>query len=426
MRTTRRTIITAAGISALGLAGCSTAQPTTTSTGSAAAGKVAVPLWYWGGGLSDAVVKETVTKFAETLTISAVKVEGDFKQKLTTTLTGGQGLPGVTGLKGEDIAVYRSVADKFVDLNTLGAADHKKDFVEWKWAEATTPDGKQIGMPIDIGPTALFYRQDIFGQAGLPTEPAAVGTALKTWDDFFAFAKTLRDKTSTYMVSTVADVFPIFIGQGPNRFVGQNNDFLGESPAIKEAWERCIKLLSEGLVAKTGKSYQTALTQGKLSADLGAAWHALDIKDNAPDLKGKFRVTTHPGEPTNFGGSFLGIPAGFPNPKQAFDVLLWLLTPENGARGFADAAIFPASPASYSMQQMTEGDAYFGGQKTIDVFGTIANKVVKQFTSAADSALSEPYYTELGNVETGGKDATQAWTDAVAAAKQVASRQGVK
>ncbi|MCT1717575.1 extracellular solute-binding protein, partial [Dermabacter hominis] len=85
-------------------------------------------------------------------------IGGDFKQKLTTTFSAGSGLPDITGVKGEDIAFFLSKTDYFEDLNELGAKDIKGNYLDWKWQQATSKDGKQLGIPIDIGPTALFYR----------------------------------------------------------------------------------------------------------------------------------------------------------------------------------------------------------------------------------------------------------------------------
>ena len=46
---------------------------------------------------------------------------------------------------------FASQPDFFTDLNTLGADSRKGEFLDWKWAQATTADGRQLGIPIDIG-----------------------------------------------------------------------------------------------------------------------------------------------------------------------------------------------------------------------------------------------------------------------------------
>ena len=49
----------------------------------------------------------------------------------------------------------------FTDLKDLVPASYLAQFPKWKLAEATTADGKLIGIPTDIGPSALFYREDV-------------------------------------------------------------------------------------------------------------------------------------------------------------------------------------------------------------------------------------------------------------------------
>lgn len=129
-------------------------------------------MWYWGGALSDKVVAEARTHFKSRIKLTSSSIGGDFKQKLTTTLAaGGSSVPDITGIKGEDIASFLPNADRFLDLNDLGFKKISSQYLEWKTRLAQTEDGKQIGFPIDIGPTALFYRADQFEKAGLPATP---------------------------------------------------------------------------------------------------------------------------------------------------------------------------------------------------------------------------------------------------------------
>lgn len=140
-------------------------------------------LWTWPEGFGKKALDAVAAEFPQYKVRQDV-IGGDFKQKLTTTFTAGSGLPDITGVKGEDIAFFKSQSKYFVDLNTLGAEDIKGDYLEYKWAQATTEDGKQLGIPIDIGPTALFYRFDIFEEAGLPSDPKEPAAAIRTWDEY--------------------------------------------------------------------------------------------------------------------------------------------------------------------------------------------------------------------------------------------------
>jgi cellobiose transport system substrate-binding protein len=383
-------------------------------------------LWYWGGALSDKVVAEAKTHFGGQIKLTTASIGGDFKQKLTTTLAAGTSVPDITGIKGEDVASFLPNAARFLDLNDLGFKKISSQYLGWKTKLAQTEDGKQIGFPIDIGPTALFYRADLFEKAGLPTDPDKVAAEAKTWDDYFVLGTQLKKKVpGTYLVNNIGAVFTMTVGQGTQRFIDKDNHFIGDQDHIRAAWTTAIRPYSLGLDAKINDNSWNAAVGKSLTTELGAAWHALDIEQAAPGTKGKWRVCAMPGGPANQGGSYLALPRQCRNPEEAFKIISWILSPANDARGFTDAAIFPAAPAAYSMPAMTGPDAFFGGQKIIEVFGPAAKAIPDSYEAPADAAVMAPYMTELTNIESKGKKPDDAWKDAVSQAKQIARRQGV-
>ncbi|WP_086565760.1 extracellular solute-binding protein [Streptomyces africanus] len=383
-------------------------------------------MWYWGGALSDKVVAEAKAHFGSQTKLTAASIGGDFKQKLTTTLAAGSSVPDITGIKGEDIASFLPNAGRFLDLNDLGFKKISSQYLDWKTKLAQTEDGKQIGFPIDIGPTALFYRADLFRKAGLPTDPDKVAAEAGTWDDYFALGSELKKAVpGTYLINNMGSVFNIAVGQGTKRFIDENNHFIGDQDHIRAAWTTAVRAYKLGIDARINDQTWNAAIGKNLGTEVGAAWHALDIEQAAPHTKGKWRVCATPGGPANQGGSYLALPKQCRNPEEAFKIISWILSPANNARGFTDAAIFPASPASYAMPAMTGPDAFFGGQKIIEVFGPAAKAIPVSYEAPADAAVMAPYFTELTNIEAKGKKPDAAWKDAVGQAKQIARRQGV-
>ncbi|MET9684984.1 ABC transporter substrate-binding protein [Streptomyces coeruleorubidus] len=384
-------------------------------------------LWYWGGALSDKVVAEAKTHFSKEVKLTVASIGGDFKSKLTTTLAAGTSVPDITGIKGEDMAAFLPNAGRFLDLNDLGFKEVSSKYLDWKTKLARTEDGKQIGFPIDIGPTALFYRADLFDKAGLPTDPDKVAAQAGTWEDYFALGTELRKKLpGTYLVNNISSVFDMVVGQGTERFIDRDNRFIGDQDHIRKAWTTAVRPYTLGLDAKINDNTWNAAIGKSLTTELGAAWHALDIEQAAPGTKGNWRVCAMPGGPANQGGSYLALPKQCRNPEEAFKIISWILSPENDARGFADAAIFPAAPAAYSMPAMTGGDPFFGGQKVIEVFGPAAKAIPASYEAPADAAVMAPFKTGLTSIEARGVKPDDAWEDAVAQAKQIARRQGVK
>ncbi|MFJ8629961.1 ABC transporter substrate-binding protein [Streptomyces sp. NPDC093568] len=384
-------------------------------------------MWYWGGALSDKVVAEAKTHFKSQVKLTTASIGGDFKQKLTTTLAaGGSSVPDITGIKGEDIASFLPNADRFLDLNDLGFKKISSQYLDWKTKLAQTEDGKQIGFPIDIGPTALFYRADLFDKAGLPTDPDKVAAEAKTWDGYFALGSELKKaQPGVFLVNNIGSVFNIAVGQGTKRFIDEDNHFIGDQDHIRAAWTTAVRPYTLGIDAKINDQTWNAAIGKNLATELGAAWHALDIESAAPDTKGKWRVCATPNGPANQGGSYLALPSQCRNPEEAFKIISWILSPGNNAKSYTDATIFPASPATYAMEAMTGPDAFFGGQKIIEVFGPAAEAIPVSYEAPADAAVMAPYFTELTNIEAKGKKPDDAWNDAVSQAKQIARRQGV-
>lgn len=421
---TRRTLLglgIAAGSSSL-LTACSTS-----STGSGA-GSGSMDLWIWPDGFGDEIIR-SVTDTHKDAGFRQVIQGGEFKQKLQTTLQAGSNLPAITGIKGEDIAYFRSVPELFVDLATLGADDITGEYVDWKWKQAQTADGKQLGIPIDIGPTGLFYRFDIFEKHGIASDPAELGQQLQTWEQYVEIGKKLRAADpQTFLVRNLASIFETIWRQSGRAFIDDTRAFIGDQDHIKQAWDTAVSAQDAGinaaLTAQTADS-TAAVAAGRLPADIGASWHLGDLISDAPDTSGMWHVTNHPGSPTNRGGSFLAIPAKAEGHDKAFEIITLLLDADNQAKEFTHSGNFPANTGAFGSEQLAGPVDFLGGQVSGEFFAQAAEKVPALYEDPADGTVNAPFYSELELVESSGKDPGTAWTDAVTQAKELAQQNGI-
>ncbi|MBP2326494.1 cellobiose transport system substrate-binding protein [Kibdelosporangium banguiense] len=429
MELSRRRLIQLGTLGIAGAAFGGTAACSTSTAGGSGGGGNAMDMWYWADGLSKNVVDEAVKQFGE-VTLKPQQIGGNFKEKLVTTMASGdQFVPDITGIKGEDFASFAPQADRFVNLLDLGAGPLAGQYLDWKWRKGMTKDGKLIGFPIDIGPTAMFYRRDVFAKAGLPAEPAQVAAQMSTWEDYFAAGVQLKKAVpNAFMVSEAWSVFNLVVGQSQARYIDQSERFIGDQEHIRRAWDltvRAIQLGIDGKVQANTPDWNAGLAGGTIPSQTGPAWVAADLKSAAKDTTGKWGVALGPGGAANVGGSFLAVTKKCAKPDVAFKIISWILSPDNQAKGFTDSALFPSSPSTYTMPALTAPDPFFGGQVTTEVFGAAAKKIPVQYESPNDQAVSAPYATELTNVEANGKDPGAAWTDAVDQAKKIAQRLGV-
>jgi cellobiose transport system substrate-binding protein len=386
------------------------------STPAAEAEVTDMSLWIWPGGVSETVLEEVVAEFPD-YGIEVSVIGDDFRQKLVTTFTGGSGIPSITGVKGENMPYFLTEDSLFHDFNELGVDDLLDDFPAWKLAEATTADGRLIGIPIDIGPTGMYYRADVFADAGLPSEPDEVAAATATWEDYLEFGVALKAANGSDISVATSSIFGAAIGQLEEKFVSADGEFLGESDGVRGAWDIAVEAYELGITAGISDGspdWAAAINEGSLSAAIGAAWYQGDIKGAAADTAGDWRVAASPGGPANIGGSFLTIPADNESPQAAVEVIRWLLSPENQAAIYGEIGNFPASLSALDL--LTDGDDFFGGQNTVEVFKQATLDMPTGFNSPFDNEVAAPYYNELSNIESLGKDPEQAWNDAVAAA----------
>lgn len=421
----RRTLLglgTVAG-SALLLPACSTS-----SKGSGGAASGGIDLWIWPEGFGDEIITSVTDKFKDAKFRQVIQ-GGEFKQKLQTTLQAGTNLPAITGIKGEDIAYFRSVPEMFVDLTTLGADDIKGDYVEWKWKQAQTTDGKQLGIPIDIGPTGMFYRFDIFEKFGIASDPTELGEQVQTWEQYFEIGKKLKAADAqTFLVRNLASIFETMWRQSGKAFVDEKRAFIGDQDHIKKAWDTTVMAQAAGINAALNSQSSdstAAVAAGKLPADIGASWHLADLISDAPDSSGKWHVTTHPGSPTNLGGSFLAIPAKAENHENAFEIIKLLLDADNQAKEFAHSGNFPANKGAFDSKQLTGPVEFLGGQVAGEIFAKAAEQVTALYEDPFDGTVNAPFYSELELVESSGKDPNTAWADAVKQAKELAQQNGI-
>jgi cellobiose transport system substrate-binding protein len=401
------------------LFGCGTTDTSTKQ------GKTKITLWYWNRSLSDDLLKKVSKKFPN-IQLEPQKIGGDFRLKLQTTLVGGSGAPDIV-LFNDWVSQYLTYSDEFANLYDYGAKDIQKDYLSWKWNLAVPPNKKNdlLALPIDTGPTALYYRTDLFQKAGLPTDPAKVGVMLHSWDSYMTAGEQLKQKTGDFMVDNIENVFTQVLGQNENKFFDKNDNYIGDGPTVKKAWDTAIEFNKRGLSAKIDgwtTDWNASMNNGKVATFVGAVWMKDVLKDAAPDTKGKWHVASPPDGAGNNGGSFIGIMASSPHKKEAYEVIKWLMSPDNQLKNYLDVDLYPSAIDTLNNEKMNRAEPFFGNQNTNTVFKNSAQKVPNTYFGEDYTTIANIFLNQLKLVEREGKDPNQAWKDAQAKAKRELSR----
>lgn len=411
MPLSRRTFLAAgAAAAAAGLTGCGSRS----SLGAANE----LSMWTWVGSVNDDLIgqAEKAIPGYDGLKLSMTRIGSNYKTKVLTALAGKSMVPDIVAMN-DDVATYFPNQDQFHDLYELGAKEREAEFLPWKWKLGITPQNKMMAYPMDTGPTALFYRADLFEKAGLDPDPAAVAAAAPDWEAYIALGKKLKAGVpGAAITNNIQYVYDSSLAQQPKRYMTPEGGYIGDQEHIRASFDLAVRFAKEGLSANAqqGSTDEKAVVgNGQLGALNAAVWWAqLGPKNAAPKTKGLWRVTAAPGGPGNRGGSFLAITKYCKNPAAAFAFIAWLESAKNQAQAFLDPVLFPSTPATYTDPQLAGPDAFFGGQRIVDVFAESAKKYPGAYLSPYDTIIGDVMHAALINVEASGMSVDQAWSDA--------------
>jgi len=217
-----------------------------------------------------------------------------FKTKLATVMQSGE-VPDIFQSWGGS-GLYEQIdagllKDITADLDADGGA-WRKSFAPGALAVFAV-DGKNYGIPWDMGAVTWWYNKDLFTKAGIDKEPA-------TWSEFLADVKKLKD----------AGITPIALGEGHSwtgmhiwsylaTRIGGEKAFKAaldrsgsfSDPAFVKAGEELKKLndmkpFQDGFMGATHDDMQATLGNGKAAMLLGGQWSPSVQAANSADQKG--------------------------------------------------------------------------------------------------------------------------------------------
>ncbi|MFV2116192.1 ABC transporter substrate-binding protein [Micromonospora sp. LOL_025] len=172
----RRPLAAVAVITVLLLAACGSGG------GDRPQGPVTIKVWAWYPAFEGVVDLFNRTHTDIKIEWTNAGTGQDQYTKLQTALKAGKGAPDVVMLEFQELPTFQ-LTKHLVDMSKYGANDLKGNYVDWAWKQVSNGDAVHA-IPVDAGPMAMLYRQDIFEQYGLRVP--------KTWAEFKEQAQKLK------------------------------------------------------------------------------------------------------------------------------------------------------------------------------------------------------------------------------------------
>jgi ABC-type glycerol-3-phosphate transport system substrate-binding protein len=324
---------------------------------------------------------------------------GDMHDKAQIALqAGGVGAPDLVDLEqGRFGGFLRGTGDPgLIDLtSSLIEGDYLDKLVASREA-LYTYQGKIYGVEHALCPVVLYYRADVFEEAGVDV------SEIKVWDDFLSAGEGLAQDDVNLLLFPEHEV--LLRSRGVDYFDAEGNVTLDSDTSI-ETMEWTLDLRDKHGMADAGpdgdgSKYSTTwygvLKEGKYLAVIGADWYAGFFKDNVPELEGKWKAMALPafeaGGPRTscHGGTGCCIVKYSEHIPAAWAFLEYsMLSVEGNARRYEMTNLFPPFIPAMDNPRLHKEEAYFGGQDLGALFAELGPSVPAQYQS--------PYRAELNS-----------------------------
>ena len=349
---------------------------------------------------------------------------GAYNTTLTQKIAAGSGAGDVVAIEEGQVVNFLQSADKFVNMQDHGSNDQKDQWLDWKYAQATTADGADtIGLGTDVGGLAMCYRRDLFEKAGLPTDRDEVSKLWPTWDDFIATGEEFQEgigSDDVHFIDSATNTYnSILMQSGDYTYFDTDDNFVMDTnPAVKESWDEAVKMVDAGISAKLksfSNEWNAGFKNGTFATVACPAWMTGYITEQAGEGNaGKWDIASVPGGGGNWGGSFLAVPTSSEHQDLAIELAFFLTDADGQLSAFESVGNLPSNPTLYDKPALKDAtNEYFNDAPVGQIFVAGASSLEPVYLGAKNQPVRDAVENALRSVESGQRSSDEGWDAAV-------------
>lgn len=367
-------------------------------------GTAAEEITVWGWGVYPDTLEVLAERYEEDNPEDSINVQmigwDDMVPRLQAAMSAGTGGPDLATVNlGTHIASFAELGgltdlSKYIDpmADQFTAAAYSGS----RYKDTT------YGIPADIGPYTMFYRADIFKEAGINPEN------IKTWDDYIEAGKKIKENTDSHLLPWPKTHYelgnwnfePALRAAGGNFFDKQGNPIVDKLSINYKVIEVMQEITDTGIGLEAtpwSTPWNAAIQNGDVATILAGGWFIGNITEIAPDTSGKWRVMQAPNFTPNatgsMGGTAMVVPSTSNNVELAVEFAKYVLASKEGTEFlFQDAGVMPAYKPAFESEAFNKEIEFFGGQKAWQVLADISQKELATWNAT-------PYSTQAFGAE---------------------------
>ena len=301
-------------------------------------------------------------------------------ERYSVILSSGVGVPDIIQIESDYVQTFAETYPQyFFDMNGYIDIEGKVD--PSKISTSYDSEKRLVSIPWDSGPVVMFYREDLFNQAGID-----INTII-TFEDYISAGKKLKERfpniTMTGLPFTQDEnLFRCLLVANKSYYLNNKGEITVASSKAIETLQMIKRLIDEG-VAKNTINWDGGIVankNGELASWIMGGWWGGTIKDQMPEMKGKWKIAPIPAFPdgaraSSSGGAGLSITASEPIKQAAALEFIKesLMNVDNQLMMYEKYSLFPSYLPTYDDARFLKSDDYFG-----DDFNKILADVTKE------------------------------------------------
>lgn len=398
------------------------------SSGSAAkvSGTITVCGWNDAADALSAEAKEFMSENPGT-TVTVQKVDSNYT-KLYSELAANSGVADVVQLQNRDLQCFKNkYPDAWMDVTDV-VKPEESNFSSFVLSLVKVDD-KYYAVPWDVGPCGMYYRKDIFQQAGVDI------STVKTYDDYLEAGKKILKATNgktklfgfDYSGTSSDDLEMMLLNQLGGKYYDAGGKVKLDSAEMVQAMNFLKKAKDAGLTVNLANEWNDRITtteNSQIATIPYAVWYAGTLQSSNGDQKGKWGIAPLPAftsggnTQANLGGSVLAISSQTKNAELAKAFVKFSLMTSKGNKINLDAGkLFTSYKPSYNDDEYKASDEYFGvsvGQ----TFSQMSDKIPELTYGPYFTDVNNALKTGVGNIFIKNQDSSKALADANAVAQK--------
>jgi arabinosaccharide transport system substrate-binding protein len=255
---------------------------------------------------------------------------------------------------------------------------------------AWTHDGHVFGIPHDVHPVAIAYREDLFREAGVDLAAAT------TWREFHTFCLQYQqfarnhwagDRFAMELFNSNADELNLLCLQRGVNLIDESMQVRLTDPRVVETVALYARMVAGperiGIDGGTGAGgWVDDLVSGRVAASFMPDWRVNDLRRRGGTIAGKLRMIPlprfDPADPptSTWDGTMIGIPRGVRDRDAAWKLIETMyLSDASLETRYRQTDIIPPVRDVWDRPFLHQPDPFFGEQKVGELYVQLAGQV---------------------------------------------------